>query len=94
LRRITSSSRVDHDCPTLQHLSVQELAELIDATPLGTRDSTIAFERLVNRMCLSDIAAIVGGDRSNIGWRLRHTIYPKLMTQFLRRSDPAHRTAI
>ena len=92
--RRASSSRADNDCPALQHLTILELTELIDRTPLGVRDSTIAFERLVNRLCLSDIAAIVGGDRSNIGWRLKRMIYPKLIAQYLRLGENPNQKAI
>jgi hypothetical protein len=86
--RRASSSRPGNDCPAVQHLSNLELTDLIDRTPLSRRDSTIAFERLVNRLCLSDIAAIVGGDRSNIGWRLKRVIYPALCAQYLRSDIP------
>ena len=65
-------------------LSTIERSELIDRTPLCRRDTRIAFERLVNLQRLADIAAIVGGERSNIGWRLKHHIYPALLTQYTR----------
>lgn len=68
-------------------LNLIERSELIDITPLSKRDTRIAFERLVNLAQLADIAAIVGGDRSTIGWRLKHHIYPALMLQLLRAPD-------
>lgn len=83
-----ASSRAHIDCPSaLRILSVTERSELIEATALSRRDSRIAFERLVNQLSLPDIAAIVGGDRSNIGWRLRHHIYPALVFQYMRRGS-------
>lgn len=47
----------------------------------------IAFERLVNLQKLADIAAMVGGERSNIGWRLKHHIYPALLKQLVRGTE-------
>ena len=83
--RRASSSRVGSECPkALLQLNVMERSELIEATPLSRRDSRIAFERLVNLQPYADIAAIVGGEQSNIGWRLKHHIYPALLIQLMR----------
>jgi hypothetical protein len=90
--RRASSSRTS-ECPeALQKLSTIERSELIDITPLCRRDARIAFERLVNLQKLADIAAIVGGERSNIGWRLKHHIYPALLVQLMRGTEQ-HRMA-
>lgn len=92
--RRASSSRIK-ECPTvITQLNNVERSELIDLTPLSQRDYLIAFERLVNLRKLADIAAIVGGERSNIGWRLKHHIYPALLEQLLRSTSDWHTKAL
>ena len=87
MRRASSSRTAE--CPdAILRLNTMERSELIDITPLCRRDAQIAFERLVNLQKLADIAAMVGGERSNIGWRLKHHIYPALMRQLMR--SPEH----